>query len=114
MTKNEYMEKLKALKERTVKAADTVEKRAIVIDTKKICIDRADTIKEEIMNIVAPNNCVSSIEMPAIVFALETVTAFVKNEMNKVDVLAEMYKDIKNSAEVKGIVIPYDKRSEEK
>lgn len=117
MTKNEYMEKLKALKERAVKAAGTanmVEKRAIVIDTRKIHIDRADTIKDEIMNIVAPDNRLSSIEIPAIVFALETVTAFVKGEMNKLPALTEMYEDIKERVEVAGIVIPYDKRSEEK
>lgn len=117
MTKNEYMEKLKALKERAVKAVGTanmVEKRAIVIDARKFCIDRADTIKEEIMDIVAPDNCLSSIEMPSIVFALETVTAFIKEEMNKVPELAETYKDIKERVEIEGIVIPYDKRSEEK
>lgn len=117
MTKNEYIEKLKALKERALKAAGTaneVEKRDIVIDTRKFCVDRADTIKEEIMDIVAPNNCVSSIEMPSIVFALETVTAFIKDEMNKLPVLAETYKDIKEHVEVEGMVIPYDKRSEEK
>lgn len=117
MTKNEYIEKLKALKERALKAAgttDMVEKRDIVIDTRKFCVDRADTIKEEIMDIVAPNNCVSSIEMPSIVFALETVTAFIKDEMNKVPALAETYKDIKEHVEVEGVVIPYDKRSEKK
>lgn len=119
MTKNEYIEKLKALKERALKAAgttDMVEKRDIVIDTRKFCVDRADTIKEEIMDIVAPNNCVSSIEMPSIVFALETVTAFIKEEMNKVPALAlaETYKDIKEHVEVEGMVIPYDKRSEGK
>lgn len=117
MTKNEYIEKLKALKERALKAAgttDMVEKRDIVMDTRKFCVDRADTIKEEIMDIVAPNNCVSSIEMPSIVFALETVTAFIKDEMNKVPALAETYKDIKEHVEVEGVVIPYDKRSEKK
>lgn len=117
MTKNEYMEKLKALKERALKAAGTanmVEKRAAVIDARKICIDRADTIKDEIMNIVAPDNRLSSIEMPAIVFALEAVTAFVKEEMNKLHALTEMYEDIKERVEVTGIAIPYDKRSEEK
>ncbi len=117
MTKNEYIEKLKALKERVLKAAgttDMVEKRDIVMDTRKFCVDRADTIKEEIMDIVAPNNCVSSIEMPSIVFALETVTAFVKEEMNKLPVLTEMYEDIKERVEVEGIAIPYDKRSEGK
>lgn len=117
MTKNEYIEKLKGLKERALKAAGTaneVEKRAVIIDTRKFCVDRADTIKEEIMDIVAPNNCVSSIEMPSIVFALETVTAFIKDEMNKVPALAETYKDIKEHVEVEGMVIPYDKRSEGK
>lgn len=117
MTKNEYIEKLKGLKERALKAVDTtdmVEKRDIVIDTRKFCVDRADTIKEEIMDIVAPDNCVSSIEMPSIVFALETVTAFIKDEMNKVPALAETYKDIKEHVEVEGMVIPYDKRSEGK
>ncbi len=117
MTKNEYIEKLKALKERALKAAGTaneVEKRAVIIDTRKFCVDRADTIKEEIMDIVAPNNCVSSIEMPSIVFALETVTAFIKDEMNKVPALAETYKDIKEHVEVEGMFIPYDKRSEGK
>lgn len=117
MTKNEYMEKLKALKERALKAAgttDMVEKEATVIEARKIYIDRADTIKDEIMNIVAPDNRLSSIEMPAIVFALETVAAFVKEEMNKLPVLTEMYEDIKERVEVEGIVIPYDKRSEGK
>lgn len=117
MTKNEYIEKLKALKERALKAAGTanmVEKRAAVIDARKIYIDRADTIKDEIMDIVAPDNRLSSIEMPAIVFALETVTAFIKEEMNKLPALTEMYEDIKERVEVEGIAIPYDKRSEEK
>lgn len=117
MTKNEYIEKLKALKERALKAAGTanmVGKEAIVIDARKIYIDRADTIKDEIMNIVAPDNRLSSIEMPAIVFALETVTAFVKEEMNKLPVLTEMYEDIKERVEVEGIAIPYDERSEGK
>lgn len=117
MTKNEYIEKLKALKERALKAAgttDTVEERAIVIDARKICVDRADTIKDEIMDIVAPDNHLSSIEMPSIVFALETVTKLVKDEMNKLPALTEMYEDIKERVEVAGIVIPYDKRSEGK
>lgn len=117
MEKNEFIEKLEAIKERALKAVGTanmVEKRAIEIDTRKIYIDRADTIKDEIMNIVAPDNCLSAIEMPAIVFALETVTAFVKEEMNKLPALTEMYEDIKERVEVEGIVIPYDKRSEGK
>ncbi len=117
MTKNEFIEKLKALKERALKAAgttDMVEKEAAVIDARKIYIDRADTIKDEIMDIVAPDNRLSSIEMPAIFFALETVTAFIKEEMNKLPALTEMYEDIKERVEVEGIAIPYDKRSEEK
>lgn len=115
MTKNEYMEKLKALKERAVKAAGTAEEMtAIVIDTRETHIDRADTIKDEIMDIVAPDNCLSSIEMPAIVFALETVAAFVKDEMNKLPALTEVYEDIKERVRVEGLAIPYDKRSEGK
>ena len=94
--------------------ANMVGKRAIVIDAREIHIDRADTIKDEIMDIVAPDNRLSSIELPAIVFALETVTAFVKEEMNKLPALTEMYKDIKEHVEVEGMVIPYDKRSEGK
>lgn len=117
MTKNEFLGKLKEHAYKVAKAESIdafAERKAAVNEIGNAYVERSNTIKDKIMEIVTENNRVSTLETPAIVFALEAVAATMREELNKSSELVNIYNGIKSNVEVKSIIIPYDKRSEEK
>lgn len=117
MTREEFLEKIREIMHSASKAegiAAFYEMRAAVNEAGEAYVERSNTIKDEIMKIVTKNNRVSAIETPAIVFALEAVTAAIKADMSQRAELVEMYNCIKGNVEIKNIIIPCGERGEGK
>ena len=117
MTRKEFLEKLKEHAYKVAKAESIdafAERKAAVNKIGNTYVERSNTIKDEIMEIVTENNRVSTSETPAIVFALEAVAAAMREELNKRAELVNIYNGIKSNVEVKSIIIPGDKRGEGK